>query len=138
MTLMIFVVILIAIGAVGTVLACKSISSGFDAKNESINDMERRLLEEQDELRMRRRDLRRELDDLKKDLKDSSKKKSVAPQGPSSLKDWLIETDMVDPAQFSRAEKYAAEKNLDLISALLTLNMITIDTYEKAKKMKLR
>ncbi|WP_320170149.1 hypothetical protein [Maridesulfovibrio sp.] len=135
---MIIVLLLIAVGAVGTVLVCKSISAGFDTKNEMITEMEKSLNEEQKELRLRRRELKRELENLKRDLKSNNTRKDTAPSAPSSLQDWLIDTELVGMGQYKKAERYAKEKNLDMISALLTLNMITVDTYEKAKKMKLR
>lgn len=136
---MIIVVVLIVACAVGTVLVCKSISAGFDAKDQNLDQMEKGLVEELENLRRERRNLKRDLNDLKKELKSGAEiRKKQAPNVPSSLKSWLIDTELVEYGQYSKAEKYAEEKNLDMLSALLTLSMITVDTYEKAKKMKLR
>lgn len=136
---MILALILITVGAVATVLACKSIISGFEAKDEALDGKEKALNDELKELREKRRALKRDLEMLQKELKDgdkAAKEKSAAPK--TSLKDWMIDTGQIESVQFQKAERYADEKNLDLLSALLTLNMITVDTFEKAKKMKLK
>lgn len=135
---MIYILILTIFGAIVTILACKTINANFEARNELLSDREKKLYKDQEELRKKRRELKRNLENLKKELKNSSSEKKDSTPPSASLKDWLIDTGTLDPHQFKKATKYADDKNLDMISALLTLNMITVDTYEKAKKMKLR
>ncbi len=122
----------------GTILACKSINANFEARNEILADREKAIYKEQEELRKKRRALKINLENLKKELKNINADTPDSTLPPSSLKDWLVDTGALEDHQFKKATKYADEKNLDMISALLTLNMITVDTYEKAKKMKLK
>ncbi len=119
-------------------MACKSIGAGFDVKDQLLDDQERGLTDELNELREKRRALKRELDILKQELKEGEKIRIEPKVDHGTLKSWLIDTDIVGVLQFRKAEKYAEEKNLDLLSALLTLSMISVETFEKAKKMKLR
>lgn len=135
---MIITLVLIVLGAVATIAACKSLNSGFELKGQAIDEKEQRLVAELEELREKRRHLKRELEEARRELKNGVKLAAEPVQQPGSLKEWLLNTEVIDALQFSKAEKYADEKNLDMISSLLTLNMITIDTYEKVKKMKLR
>ncbi|CCO25091.1 hypothetical protein [Maridesulfovibrio hydrothermalis] len=135
---MIYIVILILIGAIGTVLACKSITANFDAKSSALAEKDQNLHKEQDELRKRRKELKRELEELKKSMKQNTKKEELASVSQqTSLKDWLLDTGMLESSQYRKAQEYAEEKNMNMLSALLTLNMVSVDTYEKAKKKKL-
>lgn len=119
-------------------MACKSINANFEARNEILADREKAIYKEQEELRKKRRALKINLENLKKELKNINADAPDSTLPPSSLKDWLVDTGTLQDHQFKKAAKYADEKNLDMISALLTLNMITVDTYEKAKRMKLK
>lgn len=136
---MIYALILISIGAIATVIACKSINAGFAGKNELLIDRESNLYKEQDELRSRRRDLKRKLEELKNNLKKGKTQEDTGSlYSPASLRDWILNTGLLDTTQYTKAEKYAEEKNMDMASALLTLSMISVETFEKAKKLKLR
>ncbi|WP_027721955.1 hypothetical protein [Maridesulfovibrio zosterae] len=135
---MIYILILITLGAIGTILICKSIATGFESKAALLKEKEQLIIMDQNELRRRRKELKKELEEVKIAQKNQEKEVSPIQSAPKGLKDWLVDSGILDFPQIKRAEKYADEKNLELISALLTLNMITVDTYESVKKMKLK
>lgn len=136
---MIFSIILISIGMLATIIACKSINGSFELKSYDISNKEKLLNEELQDLRNKRKELSRRLDDLKTLLKAGVKsQKSVTPEeNPTDLKGWLLKKGILTETQFLSAEIYAIEKNINITGALLTLNMISIGVYEEAKKMKL-
>lgn len=137
---MIAVAILTLLEAVATIFICKSIASSFDLKTERLAEMEKELLEQQEDLRRQRRVLKRKLEEIKNDMKNIKLTPSPSPQatvGKGKLRSWLIDKNIVDSAQYQKAEKYAEEKNMDMLSSLLTLSMITIETYQRVKKEKL-
>ncbi len=122
-----------------TIFVCKSINGNFELKSYDISNKEKILNEELQDLRDKRKELSRRLDDLKTLLKAGVKsQKSAAPEAsPTDLKGWLLQKGVLTETQFLSAEIYAIEKNIDLTGALLTLNMISIEVYEEAKKRKL-
>ena len=135
---MIYILILVVLGAIGTIFICKSIATGFESKASLLKEKEQLLIVDQNELRRKRKELRRELEEVKAAQRSQETEAPPLKSGPRKLKEWLIGSGVLDSPQLDRAEKYADEKNLELVSALLTLNMITVDTYENVKKMKLK
>lgn len=117
----------------------KTINNNFELKYEALAHKEKRLNETLQELRDRRKELSRSLEDLKSFLKAGIKTEAATkPQKePKDLKGWLVHRGVLSEAQFLSAEIYATEKNINVIAALLTLNMVSIELYEEAKKLKL-
>ena len=136
---MIFSILFILFGILATIIVCKSINGGFELKSYEINKKEKLLNEELQNIRDKRKELSRRLDNLKTLLKAGVKSQTAAtPQdAPTDLKGWLLQKGVLTETQFLSAEIYGIEKNIDIIGSLLTLNMISIDIYEEAKKMKL-
>ncbi|ACS79513.1 hypothetical protein [Maridesulfovibrio salexigens] len=137
---MTFSIIFVLFGTIATIVACKTINGNFELKHDALARKEKNLVEAQKELQARRKELSRRLDNLKTLLKAGIKTEAAAKttdEKPSDLKSWLVQSGVLTEVQFLSAEIYAAEKNLNVIAALLTLNMISIEKYEEAKKMKL-
>ncbi len=136
---MTFSIIFVLFGTIATIVACKTINSNFDLKNQALAKKEKKLIEKQQDLRDKRKELSRRLDDLKTFLKAGIKTEAAAKpkEEPKDLKDWLVHRGILSEAQFLSAEIYATEKNINVIAALLTLNMVSVELYEEAKKLKL-
>ncbi|SME88574.1 hypothetical protein [Desulfovibrio gilichinskyi] len=123
-----------------TISLCKKISGNFDIKNELLVEKEKLLYSEQEDLRTQRRDLKRKLEELKRDAIEQSPEieEPTKKSATQDLKTWLEKKQNIDPNQYSAASQFANEKNMNLLSALLTLNMINVQTYEEAQKLKLK
>ncbi|WP_319780290.1 hypothetical protein [Maridesulfovibrio sp.] len=136
---MIFAITFSVVGAIATIFICKTINNNFEIRSKDIAKKERKLTEEMQELRNQRKYLSRRLEDLKTLLKAGIKSENSAkPQEvPTNLKGWLLRKGILTEAQYLSAEIYGMEKNIDVIAALLTLNMVSIEIYEEAKRMKL-
>ncbi|NDV23754.1 hypothetical protein [Desulfovibrio sp. JC022] len=122
-----------------TVVACKMINGNFEIKYNELLRKEKKLVESLQSLRDKRKELARKLEDLKTFLKAGIKTEAATkPQeDPKDLRGWLVHRGILSEAQFLSAEIYATEKNIDVIAALLTLNMVSIELYEEAKKLNL-
>ncbi|WP_027179937.1 hypothetical protein [Maridesulfovibrio bastinii] len=130
----------IAISTIVTILItyyiCKSINAGFDSKENSLIEKEKQIYEEVENLKNERKSSKRELTNVKEQFKNfyseqtEKKKKEV-----HTIEDWLLENTGVDVHKLSVAKEYAKSKNMHLLSALLTLNIISVDQYELAKKI---
>jgi hypothetical protein len=136
---MIFSITFTVVGFFATIFICKTINGNFELKSTRLACKEKKLTEELQSLRNRRKDLSRKLENLKTLLKAGIKSEStVKPEAVATdLKGWLLQKKILTEAQFLSAEIYAVEKNIDVIGALLTLNMVSIDIYEEVKKKKL-
>ncbi|WP_319761019.1 hypothetical protein [Maridesulfovibrio sp.] len=136
---MIFSITFTVVGFFATIFICKTINGNFELKSTRLAGKEKKLTEELQSLRNRRKDLSRKLENLKTLLKAGIKSEStVKPEAVATdLKGWLLQKKILTEAQFLSAEIYAVEKNIDVIGALLTLNMVSIDIYEEVKKKKL-
>lgn len=137
---MTFATILIITGTIATIVICKTINGKFEAKNNDLAQKEKDLVKAQQSLRNQRKELSKRLEDLKSFLKAGVKTeaKSAPPKKePQNLRSWLVSKQVLTDAQYLSAEIYATEKNIEIAAALLTLNMISVDIYEKAKKLKL-
>ena len=123
-----------------TISLCKKITGNFDIKNELLIEKEKLLYSEQESLRTQRRDLKRKLEELKRNaiILETEIKKTTPKSKPQNLKEWLQQTQHVESSQYSAAFQFAKEKNMNLLSALLTLNMINLQAYEEAKKLNLK
>lgn len=136
---MIFSITFVTIGAVATIFICKAINGSFEIRLNELAKKEKRLNENLAELRSSRKDLSHRLENLKTLLKAgiTSEKKAKPETTPANLKEWLLNKSILTEAQYLSAEIYGIEKNIDIIGALLTLNMISIEIYEEAKALKL-
>ncbi|WP_320007736.1 hypothetical protein [Maridesulfovibrio sp.] len=136
---MIFSILFVSAGILATIVACKGLNGTFELKSDDISNKEKQLNDELQDLRDKRKDLARRLDNLKTLLKAGVKSNTsdTSKESPTELKGWLLQRGILTEAQFLSAEIYAIEKNINIIGALLTLNMISIEIYEEAKKMKL-
>ncbi|OEU64870.1 MAG: hypothetical protein BA863_01290 [Desulfovibrio sp. S3730MH75] len=135
---MIIAVFLILVAAIATVFFCKSITTSFDKKNNELIEKEHNLTVTQKELAKKRRDLKKKLNRIKK----SAQKGTQLEQNPATatpknnLKSWISSKQNLDDSQYDTAENFAKDKNMSLLSAMLTLDIISVEIYEKAKKIK--
>ncbi|WP_156952629.1 hypothetical protein [Maridesulfovibrio frigidus] len=92
----------------------------------------------QKELAKKRRDLKRELLNIKKSIPSEKQPKKNQPAASTAidLKAWISSKQTIDDSQFNAAEKFAKDKNMGILSAMLTLDIISVETYEEAKKVK--
>jgi hypothetical protein len=136
---MIFSILFVSVGMLGTIIVCKSVNGSFELKSNEISKKEKNLTEELQNLRDQRKEKSKRLENLKTLLKAGIKpeRTSQPEESPQDLKGWLLQKGVLNEAQFISAEIYAIEKNINITGALLTLNMISIEVYEEAKKMKL-
>ncbi|NDV28208.1 hypothetical protein [Desulfovibrio sp. JC010] len=136
---MIFSITFVTIGLLATVFICKAINGSFEIKSMDLADKEKKLNEELQDLRKNRKELSQRLENLKTLLKAGiqSEAESKPAEDPTDLKGWLLQKQILTEAQYLSAEIYGIEKNIDIIGALLTLNMISIEVYEEVKKLKL-
>lgn len=137
---MTFTTILVIIGTIATIIICKTINGNFEIKNNALAQKEKDLVEAQQSLRDKRKELSKRLEDLKTFLKAGIKTEAKAAQPkdkPQDLRGWLVNKQILTDAQYLTAEIYATEKNIEVVAALLTLNMISVDVYEQAKKLNL-
>ncbi len=137
---MIIISALIILATLITISLCKKISGNFDIKNELLIEKEKLLYSEQAALRTQRRDLKRKLEELKRNaIKPKPEINTSTPKSkPQDLKEWLQQTQHVESNQYLVASQFAKEKDINLLSALLTLNMINVQAYEEAKKLNLK
>lgn len=136
---MTFSIILVLFGTIATVIVGKTINNNFELKKDALAHKEKKLNATLQELRDRRKELSRRLEDLKTFLKAGIKTETAtkSQKEPEDLRGWLVHRGVLSEAQFLSAEIYATEKNINVIAALLTLNMVSIELYEEAKKLKL-
>lgn len=137
---MTFAIIFVIIGTIATIVICKTINGNFEIKNSDLAQKEKKLVEAQQDLRDKRKELSKRLEDLKTFLKAGIKTEAKAAKPkdePQDLRSWLVNKQVLTDAQYLSAEIYATEKNIEVVAALLTLNMISVDIYEQAKKLKL-
>ncbi|WP_291328051.1 hypothetical protein [Desulfovibrio sp. UCD-KL4C] len=137
---MVITLIFLMLATLVTIFLCKKISRNFDRKNELLVNREKLLYSEQEELRTQRRNLKRKLEELKRDaIKQAPEiEKPTKKSATEKLKAWLEKKQNIDPNQYLAASQFANEKNMNLLSALLTLNMINIQAYEEAQKLNLK
>ncbi|MBI9110637.1 hypothetical protein [Maridesulfovibrio ferrireducens] len=138
--MMIITAILLVLATIVTIFLCKTVAANFDKRNEILVEKEKKLYSEQEELRKKRRNIKRQLAELKKSAKEVKSDEKEPSNTPTSLnlKDWLEKRQSLDSNQYSTASQFADEKNMNLLSAMLTLNIISVETYEEAKKLKLK
>ncbi len=136
---MTFSIIFVLFGTMATIVACKTINGNFEIKYDDLARKEKGLVESLQNLRDKRKELSRKLEDLKTFLKAGIKTEAATKtkEDPKDLRGWLVHRGILSEAQFLSAEIYATEKNIDVIAALLTLNMVSIELYEEAKKLNL-
>lgn len=123
-----------------TIFLCKKIAGTFDKKNELLVEQEKLLYSEQEGLRTQRKNSKRKLAELKKNALTTEHEINSPKQKPiaQNLKEWLQQKQHIESSQYSVASQFADEKNMNLLSALLTLNIINVQTYEEAKKLKFK
>ena len=114
---MTFSIIFVLFGTIATIVACKTIGGNFELKNDALARKEKNLVEAQQELQGRRKELSRRLEELKTFLKAGIKTEAASKpkEEPTDLRGWLVHRGILSEAQFLSAEIYATEKNIDVI-----------------------
>ncbi len=137
---MIIAAFLILVAAIATVFCCKSITTRFDKKNTELIEKEHNLTITQKELAKKRRNLKRELLNIKQSVPNAknAEKNQTSASAEIDLKSWISSQQQIDDSQFETAEKFSKDKNMGILSAMLTLDIISVEVYEKAKKVKFR
>lgn len=129
----------VIISFLATLYMCKSINAHFDKKNQFIAEEEKELARELESLKQERREAKRELNKIKDEVKNfNSQQDNSTPVSDDPIENWLLNNNHIDQQKLEIAKEYANDKNMQLLSAMLTLNMISLDIYEKARGESLR
>lgn len=126
----------ITICVLATIYICKSINESFDRKESLLAEKENELSIEVEELKKERKEAQIKLSQIKNEIKTFSASKQKGKEditSIASIEQWLLENNHIDQHKLVTAQEFATSKNMNILSAMLTLNIISVGVYEAAK-----